>query len=67
MTIGTKPAHLPLGVVNNEIPVSHCNNTIFSGCFLHEDEFVPLSCLFLQFMKNQTYDFVSPRLVVHFG
>lgn len=55
--IGRKPNNLPLAVINDEN--SHCDYSAYQGCFLDENQTVSLSCLYLEYMENQTYSFVE--------
>lgn len=59
VSIGRKPKHLKVGVVNDEISVSRCDQDAYKGCFLLENESVSLSCCFLDLMRKETYQFVS--------
>lgn len=55
--IGRKPKNVHLAVINDEI--ADCDYSAYQGCFLDENQTVSLSCLYLEFMQNQTYKFVS--------
>ena len=55
--IGRKPKNIHLGIINDE--TSHCDTKAYEGCFLDENSTVSLSCLYLEFLQNQTYKFVS--------
>lgn len=57
IAIGRKPKNLALAVINDEN--SHCDYSAYQGCFLDENQTVSLSCLYLEYMENQTYSFVS--------
>lgn len=58
VAIGRKPRNLNIAVVNEEI--SSCQySASYSGCFLDEKQNVSLSCLYLEFLKNDSYNFVQ--------
>lgn len=59
VSIGRKPKHLKVGVVNDEISVSRCDQDAYKGCFLLENESVSLSCCFLDLMRKETYQFIE--------
>lgn len=59
LVVGVTPKHVKLGVVNDEIDYSKCNHSAYDGCFLDTNQNVSLSCLFLEYLQNKTYDFVS--------
>lgn len=58
LVVGVTPKHVKLGIVNDEIDFLKCNHLAYDGCFL-DNQNVSLSCLFLEYMQNKTYDFVS--------
>lgn len=57
--IGRKPKNLHLAVVNDEISTSDCSYSAYTGCFLDENQTVALSCLYMEFLQNETYTLVS--------
>ncbi len=57
--IGRKPKNLQIGVINNEMSVDDCSYAAYRGCFLDENETISLSCLYLEFLQNETYHLVS--------
>lgn len=57
VAIGRKPKNIPLGVINDE--KADCDYTAYQGCFLDENQTVSLSCLYLEFLQNETYKFVQ--------
>lgn len=65
VAIGRKPKNLNIAVINEEI--SNCHYSAYSGCFLDEKQNVSLSCLYLEFLKNETYTFVSSQVINDVG
>ncbi|KAK7588216.1 hypothetical protein V9T40_005461 [Parthenolecanium corni] len=51
--IGRYPQRLKLAIVNEE---TNCNMYERNGCFLDSDSNVHISCLFLEALKNKTYE-----------
>lgn len=56
---GHEPDHLSIAIVNDEIPLNRCNFSINRGCFLDENSKTFLSCIFLDILRNKTYEMVS--------
>lgn len=57
--IGRKPRNLHLAVVNDEIATANCSHSAYQGCFLDANQTVSLSCLYLEVLQNESYNFVS--------
>ncbi|KAK7588215.1 hypothetical protein V9T40_005460 [Parthenolecanium corni] len=54
------PKHLHVAVINEEISLAECNYKNFStGCFLDDVHNVPLSCLYLKFLAERTYELIE--------
>lgn len=63
LTTGRTPKHLQVAVINDEISLAECQYKNFStGCFFSDAENVPLSCLYLKFLADRTYEVVSFQL-----
>lgn len=61
VTFGGRPTNLPIAVVNEEIKNDSCNSLTYDSCFLNEEENqnIALSCLYLEFLRNKSYNLVS--------
>lgn len=59
MNTGRNPKNVNVAVINEEIPIAECEHITYSECFLNENQSVPLSCLYLDLLGNNTYNFVS--------
>ena len=71
VAIGGKPKHLNLAVVNEEMSPSNCAPSLYNGCVLSEEEIynenITLSCMFLDYLKNETYNFVSTKGTAYYS
>lgn len=59
---GHKPEKLHLAAVNDEIPLEECNPSLYSHCFLEpleSNSILFLSCLYIDLIRNKTYEIVS--------
>lgn len=63
VAIGRKPKNIQLAVVNDEISTANCSYSAYQGCFLDANQTVSLSCLYLEVLQNESYNFVSTVLL----
>ncbi|XKL64715.1 hypothetical protein PGB90_004801 [Kerria lacca] len=59
LTLGKKPKNLPLGVLNEEIPINNCSYTTYNGCVLNENQTLTLSCLYLNYLRENFYTLIE--------
>lgn len=65
---GHKPEKLHLAAVNDEIPLEECNPSLYAHCFLEPLESSSklfLSCLYIDLIRNKTYEIVSRPILVY--
>ncbi|XKL64323.1 hypothetical protein PGB90_004409 [Kerria lacca] len=59
LVIGVKPKHIKVAVVNEETTLSSCYQSPYESCFLDENQNASFSCLFLDFLRKENYDFIE--------